>query len=325
MNANARSLSPKIESLADCMHEIDADVAIITETWLQNSAVSDTAIDMAAEHGLSLFTLNRQVIAANGRQYGGVAISTRSSRTTFKKVEIANPENFEVLCIAGKIQGINEKIVVYLPPNYPKPRADACLDYIADTISEAKRMFQSPMIIVAGDWNQWPTDYIRQEHTDLSEVEHGPTRGGNKIDRFLVNFGRAVIEADTLHPLDDGLGRESDHLAAYFKAAISKPKLPVTKYRYMNYTDEGAVKFQQWIQTHSFKGVYAEGEVNRQLEVFLAQLEASMDVCFPYKTTVRREGDPPWINSYIRTMIKKRRKVWSTGSIKSELCCSRTP
>ena len=35
-----------------------------------------------------------------------------------------------------------------------------------------------------------------------------------------------------------------------------------------------------------------------------------MDSFFPYKTTVRRERDPPWISPYIRQMIKKRRKVY---------------
>ena len=107
------------------MFEIDADIAVVTETWFQDSAVADTAVDLAGEHGLDLFTLNRQVVAANGRQYGGVAISTRNCRSTFKKVDIANPDSFEVLCIAGKVRGISEKIVVvavYLPPNYTKTK-----------------------------------------------------------------------------------------------------------------------------------------------------------------------------------------------------------
>ena len=313
LNANARSLSPKIDSLADCIEELDADVAVITETWFQNRAMSDLAVDMAGEHGLEMFTLNRQVLSANGRQYGGVAITTRSCRSTFKKVDIPNPENFEVLCIAGKIKGVPEKLVVvavYIPPNYPKTRADACLDYIADVVAEAKRRFSSPLIIVAGDWNQWPVDYVRQEHTDLVEVEHGPTRNGNKIDKFLINFHRSVDESDTLHPLDDGQGRESDHLVAYFKASIRRTRQKTVKYKYRHFTDEGAVRFQQWIEVHDFAAVYRHGEVNAQLSAFTEELEGAMDLCFPYKTTCKREGDPPWINSYVRTMIKKRRKVY---------------
>ena len=56
-------------------------------------------------------------------------------------MEMSNPEHFEVLCVAGKIKGVGERVVVvavYIPPNYPRHRADMCLDYVADTISEAK-------------------------------------------------------------------------------------------------------------------------------------------------------------------------------------------
>ena len=196
-------------------------------------------------------------------------------------------------------------VAVYIPPNYPKTGADACLDYITDVIAEAKRKFSSPLIIVAGDWNQWPVDYICQEHTDLVEVEHGPTRNCSKIDKFLVNFERSVEESDTLHPLDDGQGCQSDHLVAYFKAAIT-----TVKYRYRHYTDEGAVRFQQWIEAHDFAAVYSHLEVNSQLSTFTSELECAMDLCFPYKTTCKREGDPPWINGYVRMMLKKRRKVY---------------
>lgn len=41
INRNARSLGPKIESLFDCMHEKEADVALLTETWYQRNRDRD--------------------------------------------------------------------------------------------------------------------------------------------------------------------------------------------------------------------------------------------------------------------------------------------
>lgn len=52
LNANARSLTPKIESLADCMYEIEASIAIVTETWLQDGEAENFMIDAAGEYGL---------------------------------------------------------------------------------------------------------------------------------------------------------------------------------------------------------------------------------------------------------------------------------
>ena len=193
--------------MADCMYEVEADVSVVTETWMQDRLVESTTIDVAGEHGLDAFTLNRGVIAANGRQYGGVAIFGRSSSTKFSTLDIANQDNFEVLCIAGKVDKIREKVVViavYMPPNYTRVKANSCLDYISDVISEAKRRVEAPVIMVAGDWNQWNVRRVLDDHPDMSEVEHGPTRGDRKIDKFLVNFGRSFVKLTSSHPLTTG-------------------------------------------------------------------------------------------------------------------------
>ena len=51
LNASARSLGPKIESLADCMYEIGADLSVVTGTWLQDRGICNATIDLAGEHG----------------------------------------------------------------------------------------------------------------------------------------------------------------------------------------------------------------------------------------------------------------------------------
>ena len=302
-----------MESIADCMSELEADVAVVTETWIQDQAVEDTLIDIAGEHGLSAFFLNRKDIAANGRQYGGVAILSRSASTKFSPLAIPNPDNFEVLAVAGKLNKIKEKVVViavYIPPNYPRVKADSCLDYISDVIAESKRRFDSPIITVAGDWNQWNVSRVLDDHPDMSEVEHGPTRAGNKIYKFLVNFSRSVVESDVLPPLDDGQGRQSDHGVAFFKARFDV--LPVKKvtYRYRHFTEQGAVNFQEWVSGHNFERVYASVDVNESLASFLGDLQGKMNEFFPYKTTSRRESDPPWINPHVKALIRKRRRIY---------------
>ena len=302
-----------MESLADAMHEIEADIAIVTETWLQDRTIVNNIIDVAGEHGLNMHARNRQEEASNGRQYGGVAIFSRAASSTFKPLTISNEEGFEVYCVVGKIRKLKDRVAVvavYIPPNYPKVRADACLDYISDVISEIKRSIDSPIIVVGGDWNQWPVEAVLDDHADMSEVEHGPTRGDRKIDRFLVNFARSISESDTLPPLDDGSGRLSDHMMAYFKASFPVQKPTFTTYKYSHFTAEGAANFQRWISTHDFRDVYSRSEVNSQLRAFLSTLESKMNDFFPMKTTTKRVSDPPWINPYIRTMVKKRRHVY---------------
>ena len=61
-------MTPKIESLADAMYEVEADLAIVTETWLQDRNAVDDLIDMAGEHGLDMYARNRQDKAAVRRR-----------------------------------------------------------------------------------------------------------------------------------------------------------------------------------------------------------------------------------------------------------------
>ena len=141
-------------SLADSIFELDANVAIVTETWLQDGQLDGTVLDIAGEHGLSIEARNRLGMASNRRQYGGVAIISRSSSSNFKPLEIDNPENFEVLCVTGKVSKLKEKvaiIVVCIPPGYTKLRADTCVEYVADVVAEVKRKIESPIIVVGGD------------------------------------------------------------------------------------------------------------------------------------------------------------------------------
>lgn len=41
-----------------------------------------------------------------------------------------------------------------------------------------------------------------------------------------------------------------------------------------------------------------------------SMLQGAMDIHFLFKTTTRRESDPPWINRMVRKFIQKRRRVY---------------
>ena len=127
---------------------------------------------------------------------------------------------------------------------------------------------------------------------------------------MLVNYGRAVTESDVVRPLDDGLGRLSDQGVAYCKARFECNLDKTVTYRYRHNTDQGAWGYQAWVAGHGFNEIYCQTDVNEQLEAFLSILESKMDLFSPYKTTVRPEKDPPWINPYIKQLIKKRRRVY---------------
>ena len=51
------------------------------------------------------------------------------------------------------------------------------MSFIRGAVTEMKRKFDDPYIVVSGDFNQWPTDEALEDFPDVSEVDVGPTRG----------------------------------------------------------------------------------------------------------------------------------------------------
>ena len=204
INTNARSLGPKVESLYDCFAEKEVDLAFLTETWYQSDrSLSEKLAEYSSRFSLQALVRNRQDLAANGRSYGGVAFVYRERTAKFENFELVNPDNHEVLATIGSVSGIKGKnfcLTVYAPPNLTQLKARQLLEYLSDLVGEAKRKFANCSIVIGGDFNQWPIEEISQDHPDLTEVKHGPTRGDREIDRTFVNFGRSIRESGALPP-----------------------------------------------------------------------------------------------------------------------------
>ena len=315
INANARSLGPKIESLVDCFYEKNVDFGAITETWYQSNRFVDESIaEYADRFSLGVISRNRDLTAANGRQYGGVAFFYRYGTSSFSEFSIHNPEGYEILATIGRVHGIRGKIfcvTCYAPPNIASSRAKGMIEFISELVTEAKRKYKDCMLMIAGDFNQWSPQELLDEHPALTEVVHGPTRGDKSIDRSFTNFGRSIVESGTLEPLEteDGNAR-SDHRIAWASANFLYEKEKKIKYSYRRYTDKGGAKFTSALSGQSWESVFRVDSTSQKVEVMQDILEGHMEACFQWRTTTKREADPPWVNDRFRRLNKKRRKIY---------------
>ena len=314
INTNARSLGKKIISLADCFEEKGLTLCTLTETWFKtNDELPQLLENLENEHGITAVLRNRPSRAANGVQYGGVAIMARKSTCTLTEFKLTNPEGYEIVAAVAKIRKIKARffiIAAYLPPNITAARANDCVNFLSDLITEAKRKYEDCNIILAGDFNQWAVDAVLEEHAQVKEIDHGPTRNNRNIDRTFVNFSRSLNEYHTLEPLEDESGRKSDHRMAFFSAVFAKTKAKTVSYRYRYFSRKGAKGFRKWIGEQTWADVLAANTPSDKAIKLHDLLTLALDQFFPYKTTVRRESDPPWINPRIRALIRKRRGVY---------------
>ena len=151
INTNARSLCPKIDSLIDCFEELDVTLGVVTETWLADGESLDRDVrDLAKGAGLGMVCLNRR---ANDRgvAHGGVAVIHNTAACTLTRLELPNPEGFEVLITLSCLPGHARKLLTvacYLPPNYPVQKGKEALDHIENVVLELKRRYRDPFILV---------------------------------------------------------------------------------------------------------------------------------------------------------------------------------
>ena len=312
--ANARSLLPKLESLFDCMSERNAHFGIITETWVKDGKqLTDLTDDLRNAYSLGIIARNRGPNANNGRAYGGVAFVYRLSLSSFKQFACPNPDDYEILATVGKVKGIKPKIFClscYAPPNMGSLRASGMVVYISDLVAEAKRKLGDVLVVVSGDFNQWPLRDLLDEHPDLAEVDHGPTRLGRSIDRTFVNFPRAVTVSGTSTPLETEEGNQSDHRVAHLLASFEVQPTKKVTYTYRALTPEGADKFASGLELLDWELVYQEPTAEGKASAFQKMIDALMDQCFQWRTTTRREDEEPWVDDFLKRLWKRRRKVY---------------
>ena len=127
----------KLDSLVECLDEMQIDVCMITETWLKNDQkVEQELQDFSDKHGYSFIRRDR----ACGRRGGGVAICYAPARIQMSRIKLPPTKN-EIIAAIGRRVGQRRKIAViavYLPPAMRADQIRRCLKDTNDSILHIK-------------------------------------------------------------------------------------------------------------------------------------------------------------------------------------------
>ena len=317
INANARSLRPKIASLVDKYNELDITFGLITETWFNGGERHEKEVeDLLLGSGITMLTQNREPGTA-GVAHGGVAVFARSSVTRLAVFPFPNPESFEVLPCSAKLHGVEGSfhiIAAYIPPGYAVGRARACMQHISDVILQMKERDSEARVVLGGDFNQWNVAEYLLDYPDINEALTTATRGDKCIDKIFVNFD--YENAVTMPPLESAPDREgirhmSDHLSQLLTASIEKKPLHKWhKFSVRPFTEEGKQAFLTELRSTDWSDVIAADGTNSKANKLQLVLDHLMDDHFPVKTIRRRDCDLPWINDTARKKIRKKKRVF---------------
>ena len=231
-------MEKKIDSLYDLVESYDVTAAFICETWLKKNKNYERILeDVELNRGLKLYSYNRP----GKRHGGGVSILADPRRIKLDENKFAR-RGFEIVSTRGKLTGNNKDIVlycVYLPPNLNQKKVEEANDIINENIALMKLQLHDPIIVVAGDVNQFGVYNCVSEHPDISVVTPLCTRGEAKLDQVATNCIDSICENITVPAITSDIST-SDHLGVFNSYEIKFfHQFKTKKYATRKYTKKG--------------------------------------------------------------------------------------
>ena len=96
------------------------------------------------------------------------------------------------------------------PPNITKAKSERACEIINDNITQIKTKYESPVVILAGDFNQFDAKNCFLDHPDIEISDTPPSRNQSKIDLIATNIQESFVCAFATCPLY-GIAADSDH------------------------------------------------------------------------------------------------------------------
>ena len=140
---------------------------IITETWLHNGDEMDRAMDfLMGEGGIQSINKMRRT------RGGGVSILYRPNVIEMKEYRFKR-NNHEQVAAQGKLKENKRSIFVigaYAQPSMKTEPQASFMETISDVITKYKSEHVNPLVIIAGDINNFTTSHLTNKHPTLSLI-----------------------------------------------------------------------------------------------------------------------------------------------------------
>lgn len=298
--SNVRSIKNKIDLCHQSIVSTQCDIAIITESWL-NNGIPNTCIDIPnyktirqdrcdnSSHGGILCYLYKDY------NFSQLYVDTNS-------LEIASFYIFKLKCVV---------VIIYHPYWGSTAMHDLAIDTIFSIISIYQSKFSVCDYIIAGDFNDLALHMEQVCHCfGLKNIIDCPTRNGKTLDCVYTSLHSHFSSATSLAPIG-----QSDH-----SVTICNPqktvKQPITKINIRDYSPNNKAKFNLLFCNLDFSNLLLCQDMNYVCNTLLATLSSLIDHCFPIKkVSYHNNIKCPWINNEILLLIAKRNTAYQKGNI----------
>ena len=307
------------DRLQELQHFVDLnDISIL--------ALSEMKVDVEVHPSLYyLKGFHEPVTKFRTRKGGGVAIYVRN-KIPFSRITELESDYFEALWVKVKTQkAVTVLCSCYLPPHTTADRQADFLDYLADSVSEAKK-YSPDIITVVGDCNAgncWlPSDAPHHspvssfelnlkaatEALSLTQLIKTATRiqNGTHNLRDVAFVDRPdIIKASGVAPTFSKL----DHLPLLITLTLQTSHGSVqprsNTWDYEKTDTDGLVSALSRV---NWNGI-ADNDVEEGIELLTSAIFQAATACIPTKT-VKQRNDKPWLSCELKREMRKRDRLF---------------
>ena len=290
------------------MHELDGQIALVTETWMKKSPFIDNQMqNLSCLLGYECIRKDRET-----GQGGGVAIVYKKGDLQLQQIKTGSRR--EVVAAIGRRTGQRRKIVVmvaYIPPSLNADESDAALNEISELIGVYKRRYNSPYFLIGGDFNKRRIGSELRRYSDIQLVQTPPTRDNNTLDLVFTNFSEYVTESGVTEAICSQTGTGTDHLTVFVNAQIPRvPQYQVEEYTYLKQTDEGDSKLAEFLKGQDWDELMQGKSSNEMVNELHRVFDEGMEASYKRMKSSKKSSEPPWMTNGIRRLIKRCRAVF---------------
>ena len=321
-SANGRSIFPKFNDLVLKLQNHRIDLAQISETWQDvNKKDHNDKIDIL-EHklGYKWYSFARPKYRDTGSLTGGggTAVLVNSRNWLSQHLDdILVPQGLEVVWVKAvpKLKSMIKMVIIcgiYSKPNSKKKTILS--DHISMNYHHIRAKYPEARFLFLGDFNCYKPDVILHLSPQFRQVVHYPTHNNKILDLIVTdlhNLYHPPIPNDPLLPDHPDVAAPSDHAG---NLLIPRSVHGVTSSRICKrltvrpITESQLAALGRLISMHSWNNLESMIDVDTQLDFFTSSIFCMIDTIAPQKEVKIALSDPPWMNTRIKSIIRKRNR-----------------
>ena len=319
---NARSVFPKQDDLIEHLQNHRIDFAHISETWqdINSQDHNDKISDLENIYGYKWFSFARPKYKEDSTRGGGGGSAVLVNLRHFNADTIEDvivPKNLELVWvkIIPKFKCLFKVFIVcglYSKPN--SKTKSLTNDHIAETFHFLKSKYNSVKFFILGDFNDFKPDTILKQSPQLRQLVHYNTCGNNILDLIITDCHthyHPPFNIPPLKPYNPQQAKESDHninilLPKSDTNVSSRRMYKIITVRPM--TDSQLNAIGKLLTSQDWSHVKNVIKADDKVQMLRDTLDIIINEIAPIKKVKISCDDPPWMNSRLKILIRKRNR-----------------